>query len=287
MPARLRMPRNLAETARREGRRAWLASLPGLVEQAGEEWSLTVGEPFQPGGSTAWVAPVRDAGGAGLVLKIVWPHPEAACEAAGLRAWAGQGAVRLHAARDLAGARALLVERCRPGTALSARPEAEQDPVIAALLRRLWIAPPRDHPFPSLRQMCRQWAAELAPGALDPLDPGLARAGLALWQELPDRTGNEVLLCTDLHAGNVLAAAREPWLVIDPKPHLGDPAYDLLQHLLNCPGRLRSDPRGLARRLAGLAGLDPDLVLAWLFARCVLESPGQPDLAEVARAIAP
>ncbi len=287
MPARLRLPRHLAHTARREGRQAWLASLPGLVEEAADLWSLTVGEPFQPGGSTAWVAPVRDAGGAGLVLKIIWPHPEAAHEAAALRAWAGQGAVRLHAARDFVGARALLIERCRPGTALSARPETEQDPVIAALLRRLWITPARGHPFPSLRQMCRQWAGELEAAALDPLDPGLARAGLALWEELPDSTGNEVLLCTDLHAGNVLAASREPWLVIDPKPHVGDPAYDLLQHLLNCPGRLRSGPRGLARRMAGLAGLDPDRVLAWLFARCVLESPGQPALAEVARAIAP
>src|ERR1700683_2425490 len=287
MSARLKLPRHLARSARRAGRQAWLASLPGLVEEAADLWSLTGGEPFQPGGSTSWVAPVRDAGGASLVLKIVWPHPEAAHEAAGLRAWAGQGAIRLHAARDLAGARAFLIERCRAGTALCARPETEQDPVIAALLRRLWITPARGHPFPSLRQMCRQWAGELEPAALDPLDPGLTRAGLALWEELPDSTGNEVLLCTDLHAGNVLAASREPGLVISPNPHVGAPPLDLLQHLLNCPGRLRSDPRGLARRMAGLAGLDPDRVLAWLCARCVRESPGQPARARVARAIAP
>lgn len=34
------------------------------------------------------------------------------------------------------------------------------------------------------------------------------------------------LLCTDLHAGNVLAAGRESWLATDPKPYLGDPTYD-------------------------------------------------------------
>ena len=39
---------------------------------------------------------------------------------------------------------------------------------------------------------------------------------------------------TDLHAGNVVRAEREPWLVIDPKPFVGDPAYDATQHLLNC-----------------------------------------------------
>ncbi len=54
-----------------------------------------------------------------------------------------------------------------------------------------------------------------------------------------------MLLATDLHAGNVLRAEREPWLVIDPKPFVGDPTYDALQHMLNCDDRLRADPVGL------------------------------------------
>jgi streptomycin 6-kinase len=287
----------------REERQAWLAALPEVIRQARDRWSLTIGEPFQPGGQTAWVAPARDGAGADLVLKVAWPHPEAAHEADGLRAWAGYGAVRLYAAHDFGRARALLLERCRPGTELSARPEPEQDTVIATLLRRLWIEPGPGHPFASLDQMCQRWAdrserilaagqqqqqpapaALAAPGALD---PGLVRAGLALFRELPATADRQVLLATDLHAGNVLAAARGPWLVIDPKPHVGDPAYDPLQHMLNCDDRLRSDPRGLARRMAGLLGLDPDRVLRWLFARCVQESADCPALAEVARQIAP
>ena len=35
----------------------------------------------------------------------------------------------------------------------------------------------------------------------------------------------------DLHFENVLAAEREPWLAIDPKPLLGDPAFDVLPAL--------------------------------------------------------
>jgi streptomycin 6-kinase len=176
------------------------------------------------------------------------------------------------------------------------------------LLRRLWIQPGPGHPFATLDQMCRRWAeqaerilaagqqqqptlaapaAPAAPAALAALDPGLVRVGLALFRELPATADRQVLLATDLHAGNVLAAAREPWLVIDPKPHVGDPAYDPLQHMLNCDDRLRSDPRGLARRMAGLLSLDPDRVLRWLFARCVQESADDPALAEVARQIAP
>ena len=288
-------------TAEQEERQAWLAARPEVIRQARERWSLTTGEPFQPAGQTAWVAPARDGAGADLVLKVAWPHPEAAHEADGLRAWAGYGAVRLHATHDFGPARALLLERCRPGTELSARPEPEQDTVIATMLRRLWIEPGPGHPFASLDQMCQRWAdqserilatrqqpaaARQQPAPAAP-DPGLVRAGLALFRELPASTDRRVLLATDLHAGNVLAAAREPWLVIDPKPHVGDPAYDPLQHMLNCDDRLRSDPGGLARRMAGLLDLDPDRVLRWLFARCVQESAGCPALAEVARQIAP
>jgi hypothetical protein len=72
-----------------------------------------------------------------------------------------------------------------------------------------------------------------------------------------------------------------------PKPHVGDPAYEPLQHMLNCEERLHADPRGLARRMAGLLDLDPDRVLAWLFARCVQESAEWPVLADVARTLAP
>jgi streptomycin 6-kinase len=285
------LPRNLVHAAEAEGRQGWLATaLPAALGQVHQMWSLRAGEPFQPGGQTAWVAPARDASGARLVLKIAWPHPDAAHEADGLRAWAGNGAVRLRAAHDFGDATALLIERCLPGTPLSGRPEPEQDLVVAALLRRLWIEPDREYPFQSLQLMCRQWADSFeqraAAGQL-PLDPGLARAGIALFRELPATATSQVLLCTDLHAGNVLAAAREPWLAIDPKPYVGDPAYDPLQHMLNCDERLRSDPHGLARRMAGLLGLDPGRVLLWLFARCVQESPEWPSLAAVAKSVTP
>ena len=97
------------------------------------------------------------------------------------------------------------------------------------------------------------------------------------------------MLCTDLHAGNVLAAEREPWLMIDPKPFVGDPHYDVLQHLLNCPARLQADPRRLAERMADLAELDADRVVLWLFARCVQASlsPEFAHLGEIARLLAP
>ncbi|MGA3353219.1 MAG: aminoglycoside phosphotransferase family protein [Acidimicrobiales bacterium] len=284
------MPRGLLEVAERDNRQAWMSTLPGLVHDLAAEWSLELGEPFQPGGETAWVAPVEGPSGERLVLKVVWRHPEAEHEADGLAAWAGRGAIRLHASKSFDETLVLLVERCSPGTELRSRPEPEQDIVIAGLLRRLWIQPGPAYRFRPLGRMCEQWAdgfdTKLADHCLE-LDPGLVREAIGLFRELPTSAASEVLLCTDLHAGNVLAAEREPWLAIDPKPYVGDPTYDPLQHMLNCEQRLRTDPRGLATRMAGLLDLDRDRLLNWLFARCVQFSPSWPFLAEVARAIAP
>src|SRR5438105_9115903 len=127
----LGLPSNLVEAAVRGGREGWLATLPGSVGRLADAWSLTVGEPFQPGGQTAWVAPVRDAAGAEMVLKVGWRHPEALHEAEGLRAWAGNAAVRLHASEEFDDTVGLLLERCVPGTALATHPEEEQDVVVA------------------------------------------------------------------------------------------------------------------------------------------------------------
>jgi streptomycin 6-kinase len=282
------VPRNLLPEGSLTG---WIAVLPGIVGELVDRWSIDeVGDPFQPGGKSAWVAPVRIGARFDLVLKVGWRHTEAADEVAGLREWDGDGTVRLHDSVELDETVALLIERCLPGTSLAITPEPDQDVVIAGLLRRLWREPQPGHPFRPLQLMCDQWAdqfeAKLAAGR-GRLDPGLARTGIELFRSLPATAERDVLLCTDLHAENVLTAEREPWLVIDPKPYVGDPTYDALQHMLNCDGRLGSDPHALALRMADLLGLDPERLLLWLFARCVQESPDWPGLAEVACRLAP
>jgi streptomycin 6-kinase len=111
-----------------------------------------VGEPFEPGGQCSWTAPVTGPAGAGLVLKVGFRFPggEERDEAAGLRLWDGNGAVRLHAACEGESAYGLLIERCLPGTPLGqVLPEAEQDqveaaaPALAAATRGLPIPPAR------------------------------------------------------------------------------------------------------------------------------------------------
>jgi len=268
-------------------RQRWADSLPGVVSGLAERWELTLGEPFEPGGHCSWVAPAVAADGRQLVLKVGWVHPEAIAEAAGLRFWSGNGAVRLHADELLGDSAALLLERCEPGTMLADLREPDQDEVLCGLLPRLWREPPAGHEFPSLQSMCDYWASRYEADASRPrLDPGIERAGIELLRSLPATADRQVVLATDLHAQNVLAAQREPWLAVDPKPHVGDPAYDPLQHMINCE-RVVAEPAEFARRLAGRLDLDPERLLLWLFARCVQESPDRRYLAEVATRLAP
>ncbi len=130
----LEMPRNLVRALEEDAdarsiRARWMAALPPIVGELARRWSLDLGRPFQPGGSASWVAPVRDAAGERLVLKVGLPHYEALHEADGLRAWDGEGAVRLHDALVIDETSALLLELCEPGTPLSQLVSAaEQDP---------------------------------------------------------------------------------------------------------------------------------------------------------------
>jgi streptomycin 6-kinase len=166
---------------------------------------------------------------------------------------------------------AMLLERCRPGTALRSVPELEQDLVIAGLLRRLWRSPSAPHPFRPLSAMLKYWGGQTLADVEKWPDAVLVREGLRLFEELPRTATTEVLLATDLHAGNVLRSEREPWLVIDPKPFVGDPAYDATQHLFNCEARLRADPVGMIRRMADLLGVDHERIRLWTFARAAAE----------------
>jgi streptomycin 6-kinase len=194
--------------------------------------------------------------------------------------------VQLHEAEQLPNVDVLLLERCVPGTPLGhTLPELEQDVIVAGMLRQLWIKPEPGHPFRSLQSVCETWADEAErkfARANSTAYRRLQRDGLALFRELSTPADSDVLLCTDLHGENILAAQRESWLMIDPKPYLGDPAYDPIQHMLNCERRLHNDPIDFVRRMADILELDAERVRLWLFARCVQESAGEPGLIDVA-----
>ncbi|RIQ22060.1 kinase [Jiangella rhizosphaerae] len=288
-----RMSTNLAEVAasgREPGLTEWAATLPSVVPELVARWELTVAEPYEPGGRSSWVAPATTSDGDPVVLKVGYRHTEAEHEAEGLRFWDGDGTVRLYEAATFDDTSALLLERAQPGTLLAhAVPPPEQDVVLAGLLRRLWRRPPAGHPFRTLASMCEYWARDFerrADAAPARYDRGLLREGVTLYRELPLTSDDDVLLCTDLHPDNIVAAVREPWLVIDPKPYVGDRTYDATQHMFNMD-RLHEDPGALSDRMAALLDLDPERLRRWLFARCVQECPEWDGLYDVAVKLAP
>lgn len=266
--------------------RAWLATLPELVPAVAARWSLTLGEPFGAEASCSWVAPCTRADGSDAVLKLGWLHMESEDEIQAMRFWNGDPTAYLLEADKAINA--MLLERCSPGTVLRMLPLETQDEILAGLLRRLWRPPAEPYIFRPLAEMVDLYIFEAEERSPKWLDPAIARAGIQAYRSLIESTTDHVLLATDLHAGNVLRADREPWLVIDPKPFVGDPAYDATQHLFNCMERLKADPQGTIERFVTLLDLDAERVSLWSFARLATMGSGDPDMnLALARAIAP
>jgi streptomycin 6-kinase len=205
--------------------RDWLRQLPAHVEASAERWALRLEAPYKES-QVSIVFPVATADGSRGVLKVQFPHPECEHEADALRRWNGQGAVQLFDYDP--SHHALLMERCEPGDPLSGMHADKALDVFAELLPRLWIR--ADKPFTSLHDESVGWAKQLPASwerAVRPFETELLDASLAALDALRGTQGEQVLVHQDLHGDNVLRAKREPWLVIDPKPLIGEREFSL------------------------------------------------------------
>jgi streptomycin 6-kinase len=210
---------------------------------------------------------VRLFDGGDAVLKVQLPDDaESEHEADALRFWNGRGSVRL-LAHD-AGRRALLLERCSPGTPLGNVYDEGAIAVAAAMMERLWQTPSEDVAWRRLAFEAERWLEVLPRRWLRhgrPFEKRLLDAGLDAMRGLGPAQADLVLCHQDLHGGNILRSEREPWLAIDPKPIVGERAYDTVA-LVRDPG-----PRGLTvqdvrRRLDALSealGLDRERMRGW------------------------
>jgi len=240
----IEVPAALAQEWAREPE--WLADLPRLVGECAQEWNLEPEAAIETPHSL--VVPAGD-----VVLKLNAPrHSEADHEADALELWAGRGAIRLLERDD--DRRALLLERCRPGTPLREL-AADSSALVPELVERLAVEPRSGHPFRLLADEAVRWADQvlvLWERAGRPFERSLLDEALDVFATT-DGTAR-ALVNQDLHGGNILRATREPWLVIDPKPLVGERELDGV-------GLLRNVDRGTAevgRWLDALAGLGLD-----------------------------
>jgi streptomycin 6-kinase len=251
--------------------RAWLDALPAVVADLARRWELELTTRTFCGGTHSLVLAVTRADGSPALLKVPVLDDENRHEAAALLTYAGDGAALLYTADPDNGA--LLMERLEPGTPLMDHPDREQAIDLACgLLRRLRRPVRAGHPFPRVPALARTWATTMPAGQArhaDPLPAREMRRVLAAVESLRVPAGPELLVNRDAHLLNILAAQREPWLLIDPKPLAGEPAFDGGWLLIDV---LLPDPNPeIARRLAARIGdglaVDGDRVRSWALAR--------------------
>jgi streptomycin 6-kinase len=215
------------------------------------------------------------------VLKVNFPELESEREADALAHWAGEGAVRLLAENEAR--RALLVERCEPGTQLWAEPDGEETTRIAGgVLQRLWRPAPEGHRFRLLADVAAAWSEELPENwehGGHPYERTLLDEAVAFLRSPGPGQGEAVVLHQDFHGGNVMRATREPWLAIDPKPLIGEREFDTASLLRDRRWELRGDPHPesrIRRRLDLLAAeldLDRERMRGWGIAHALAWDP--------------
>ncbi|MCX5198733.1 aminoglycoside phosphotransferase family protein [Streptomyces sp. NBC_00249] len=246
--------------------REFIEGLPGRVAEFLGRWGLRETGPGMHG-MTALVVPVERADGTPAALKLLVPDEESVGEPVALRAWDGRGCVRLLEHDAVTGT--LLLERLDEGRHLSGLAERDSRAavrVVGELLARLTsVAAPEG--LRGLGEMAAAMLAEAPRAAGRLADAGerrLLRDCAAALAEVAGEPGDR-LLHWDLHFDNVLAGAREPWLVIDPKPLSGDPGFELLPSIVN---GFRADEVGWRfDLLTEAAGVDRERARAWTLGR--------------------
>ncbi len=258
------------ELIRRSGNRAraWIESIPGLVEQLCGRWGvvLTGERPFH--GDVNLVFPAR-RGAERCVLKICWHEHRTSDEATALRAWNGDGAVRLLEASP--GTGAILLERLDAGHTLRDLDLLAAAEVAGGLIRRLTIpAPPG---LPLLTDIAGEIAATAGPrqAALHhPLPDRWVDLASTLAADLAADAGED-LVHADLHYGNILAGERAPWLAIDPKAVSGDPEHSVPELMWTRIDDAADDAavHDLLAAVVDAGNLDAGKARAWTIVRAV------------------
>jgi streptomycin 6-kinase len=255
----------------------WCAGLPALADDLAGRWGLRLGQAW-PRGGTSVVLPCESDDGEPLVLKLTPELKIAADEATALNAWtASRHVVMVHDADLDHGA--LLLERVLPGIRLADEPDQWPLEDVVPVLSDLWQRPSllgAGSGLPELREraefvfeMTRQ-RLDRNPAVAARVPPDVVEGSRNLASALAGG-GPVRLLHGDLHPGNVLRGGDGRGLVaIDPRPCLGDPAFDAVDWVLTGGGGERAVRQRIDWLASRVDGLDPDRAWAWCQAMAVV-----------------
>ena len=249
----------------------WLAGLPGAVERYVGEWDLTVdGDVLS--GEASLIVPVVRRDGTPAMLKLQSVNEESESEALALRTWNPDDVVAV--LEDDPATSTLLLERLQPKTLEDHPDPVEATRILAELLNHLSAvaAPPGVRRLADVAAGMMEDAPRVIPQLEDLAERALVWRFAAMVEEMLPESGDR-LLHWDLHYLNVMAADRRPWLVIDPKPLAGDPAFELFPVLWNrwddlvATGDVRQAIRNRFDLMLDVTGIERDRALAWTAGR--------------------
>ncbi len=257
--------------------RQWIASLPDLLDQYSQRWSLELGPPFPL--SYNYIAPARRADGSEVVLKLGIPNRELLSEMYALRIFDGRGIVQLLDA-DFED-QVFLLERIRPGVELVSIPDDEYCTRTAAqVMQQLWAPVTGEYPLLTVES----WTAGLANlrpyfnNTTGPFPEYLVDAAERIFAEFIPSQGERILLHGDLHHWNIISGTRQPWLALDPKGVIGEREYEtgaLLRNPDLSKFKWSELKRFQERRISILTemlGFDRQRILGWGVAQTVLSA---------------
>jgi streptomycin 6-kinase len=246
------------------GESAWLFEAPwGITDrirsrlaatarEVAAEWNVELGDMIAAGRFSYVAFAGEDA-----ILKVVpIEDDESDHEADALALLAGDGAVRL--LRHDPARRAMLLERARPGDDASGLSEDEAMRVAISAARRLWRPAARGRPF--------RWVGDHVPRWLDSAgDHYLVRQAIEIYATM--RPSDTTLVHGDFHHHNLLRQG-DGWVVIDPKPMVGEPEFDVPTLLWNPIGHVPTKD-DVERWITAFAetGLDAGLIRKWAIVR--------------------
>lgn len=255
--------------------RIWLTQLPETLAACAEKWDLELHPPFGEL-SYNYVAPATHDG-LPVVLKAGVPSREIISEIEALRAFEGNGMVRLlNADPDLG---IMLLECLQPGSILSDLDDDEEITHCAiSVLKRLCRPAPDGCRFTTVSE----WALRSFGVTRDelgsdyaPLPVDLIDEARGIFVELAAPAGQQFLIHGDFHPQNILRSERDDWLAIDPKGVVGDPLFDVAVFVCEGPRRPTELNREafLARRMDQTGEelkVDRGLIAQWCLAHRVL-----------------
>jgi streptomycin 6-kinase len=256
--------------------RAWLERLPSILAASEERWNMAIGNPVG-NLSFNYVAPATLADGTEVIVKTGLTD-EFPAQPEALQYFAGHGMVQMLDYDPLNAM--MLLERLKPG--ISLRSIKNDEAAIAAaieVMRKLQRPLPLEHyPFPTVSDWGKGFARvrKQFGGGIGPCPPTLFDTGEQLYTELCESMTEHVLLHGDLHQDNILSAEREPWLAVDPKGVIGEPAYETGPLLRNFWPDILSvpNPKSMMRRridqLAAELNFERERVYSWGLAQSAL-----------------